>query len=170
MWARQLRVRCRKLRRVSQWRGVADRDLQLRHRLVSALQRDQHASGPHHRSQRAAAVAHLAVQVAGLRGVVVAARQLAGRLRGRHQALGGRRPLGGGIGHGQRLLEVRDHLAVGLEGGGAVRRGLERYPRLGGQRIGFGALARCPEGGQVVVGQHAGQLVLAERLQVAGGS
>ena len=68
----------------------------------------------------------------------------------------------------QRLVEIGDGLVVCAQRCGPVRRAGEGEARLGGDRIGLRAGIRRLAGGEVVAGQRAGQLVVAERLVVAG--
>ena len=79
-----------------------------------------------------------------------------------------RRALGRAGRDRQRLLEVRDRLVVAAQRRGSVGGAGEREARLGGDRIGLGAGLGGLVGGEVVAGQRAGQLVVAERLVVAG--
>ena len=67
------------------------------------------------------------------------------------------------------MVQVCDRLVVSAECGGTVRGAGERQARLGGDRIGLRPLVGGFARRQVVVRERAGQLVIAEPLEVAGG-
>jgi hypothetical protein len=69
---------------------------------------------------------------------------------------------------GDRLAQVGDGLVMSAERRGPLGGAGQGQPGLDGDRVGLGALGRGLVGGDVVRGQRAGQLVLAERLEVAG--
>ena len=70
----------------------------------------------------------------------------------------------------QRLLQVAKCLSRRTKGGGPLRSAAQPIARAGGQRLGIGARWRGLERLQVVRGDHDGQLVIASRLEVVGGS
>ena len=55
-----------------------------------------------------------------------------------------------------------------MERGRPVGGRAQRNPGLGGERVGLVTGGRCLVGGEVVAGEHARQLVVAERLEIAG--
>ena len=63
-------------------------------------------------------------------------------------------------------VEIRDGLVVATERGRAVSRAGESEARLSRDRIGLGTRIRRLAGGEVVAGQRAGQLIIAERFVV----
>ena len=68
----------------------------------------------------------------------------------------------------ERLLGEGDGLVVRAERGGSLGGAAQREACLGRDRIGLGARGRGLVGRQVVGRQDAGQLLVAERLEVAG--
>ena len=70
---------------------------------------------------------------------------------------------------GDGLSKVRDRLVVGAQGRRALGCSREGESRLNGHRLGFRAFRRRLVRGQIVRRQRAGQLVVAERLEVARG-
>ena len=67
--------------------------------------------------------------------------------------------------HLERLFEESDRALRGTEVHRSVRRSDQREPRLDRHRIAFGSVRRCLPCGEVVDGQRAGQLVLAEPFE-----
>ena len=66
----------------------------------------------------------------------------------------------------QRLVEIGDGLVVATECGRPVGRAGESEARLGRDRIGLRTRIRGLAGGEVMAGQRAGQLIVAERFVV----
>ena len=71
-------------------------------------------------------------------------------------------------GHDERLFELLDRLVVRPERRGPLRRGGEREARLDGDGVRLGARLRGVVGRQVVRRERPGELLVAERLEVAG--
>ena len=71
------------------------------------------------------------------------------------------------VGDLDRLLEILHGLERGPEGDGPIGGSTQRDPRLARERLGFGAVGRGPVRRQVVRCQCAGELVVAERFEVA---
>ena len=71
------------------------------------------------------------------------------------------------VGDLDRLLEILHGLEGRPEGDGPIGGGPKSDPRLARERLGFGTFGRRPERRQVVGCQCAGELVVAERLEVA---
>ena len=66
------------------------------------------------------------------------------------------------------MLEERDRLLVGAQGGGPLGRCPQGDTGLGGNGVGLGSLGRVPVGGEVVAGEGAGGLVGPEALEETG--
>ena len=69
----------------------------------------------------------------------------------------------------ERLLEEADGALGRAEVEGAIGRADERQPGLDGDGVALGAVRSGLPGGDVVARERAGQLVLAERFEEAGG-
>ena len=70
--------------------------------------------------------------------------------------------------HAERVLEERDRMRVGAQGGGPLGSGSQGDAGLGGDGVGLGTLGRVPVGGEVVAGKGAGSLIGPEALEEAG--